>query len=471
MPALQGEKKAALTVAVLSSFLTPFMISSVNVALPAIGDALHIHAVLLSWVATVYLLAAAATLLPLGRISDIYGRRRIFIAGVALFTIASVLSAASGTIAVLLLCRALQGVGSAMIFATNLAIVAAVFPPAERGKALGITVAGVYAGLSFGPPAGGYLTDMLSWRWLFLAPAPLGVWVILLAFFRLGPHRDAASGEGFDRFGSFVYAAAVTALLVGISEAPGPVGIGLLAAGAAAMVVFVRRQRKVEHPMFEVDLFSRNRVFSFSSMAALVHYGATFAIPFLLSLYLQYIQGLNSRMAGWVLIAQPVMMALVSPVAGRLSDRIEPSRIASFGMAMTGVALLLLSGVAAATSTTFILAVLVLHGTGFALFSSPNMNAIMGSVPARQYGIASGTVGTMRLFGQTMSMGIATMIFALRIGSVPVTPSVHPAFIESLRIDFIVFAVLCAVGIYLSLSRGSLHHQRKEDAHEQLPRT
>ncbi len=453
----RAQKKAALTIAVLSSFLTPFMISSVNVALPAIGDALGADAVMLSWVATSYLLAAAAALVPLGKISDIHGRKKIFILGIGLFTGAALLSAGAGSVWSLIVYRIFQGVGSAMIFATSIAIVTSVFAPRERGWALGITVTAVYTGLSCGPLFGGLLTDWLTWRSLFLFPLPLGVIVILLAVFQLKGEWTDAAGERFDWIGAAVYVAAVLMLLIGASRLPGAAGFGLMGGGAAAFSGFVLWENRMQQPVFEVHLFSGNRVFAFSSLAALLHYSATFAVTFLLSLYLQYILGIAAKIAGLILMAQPVMMALFSPLAGRLSDRFEPRIIASIGMAMTAVGLLLLAGIGKDTSTGFVVAVLLFHGTGFAFFSSPNMNAIMGSVEKRYYGIASGVVGTMRLLGQTFSMGIAAMIFSLLIGRVQITPAVHTEFIQSVNVAFLVFSLLCVAGIFLSLSRGRLH--------------
>jgi predicted MFS family arabinose efflux permease len=183
--------------------------------------------------------------------------------------------------------------------------------------------------------------------------------------------------------------------------------------GVVALVVFVKWERKIKSPVFEVKLFIENRTFAFSCLAALINYSATFAVTFLLSLYLQYIKGLTPQAAGIVLMAQPIIMAVFSPLSGKLSDRIEPRVIASLGMALTMLGLILLAFVGNNTVLIFIIISLMILGFGFALFSSPNMNAIMGSVDQRYYGIASGSVGSMRLLGQMLSMGIATLIFAL----------------------------------------------------------
>jgi MFS family permease len=232
--------------------------------------------------------------------------------------------------------------------------------------------------------------------------------------------------------------------------------IALLIVGVVALVVFVKWERKIKSPVFEVKLFIENRTFAFSCLAALINYSATFAVTFLLSLYLQYIKGLTPQAAGIVLMAQPIIMAVFSPLSGKLSDRIEPRVIASLGMALTMLGLILLAFVGNNTVLIFIIISLMILGFGFALFSSPNMNAIMGSVDQRYYGIASGSVGSMRLLGQMLSMGIATLIFALFIGRAQITPEYYPALIKSVRVALIVFAGLCGVGIYFSLYRGRL---------------
>ena len=229
--------------------------------------------------------------------------------------------------------------------------------------------------------------------------------------------------------------------------------------GIAAIGVFAWWETRVAQPVFEVRLFTRNRVFAFSCLAALIHYSATFGVTFLISLFLQYIKGFAPQDAGLIMIAQPVMMTLFSPFAGKLSDRIEPRVIASLGMGITSAGLLLLSTVSAGTSAGFIIACLMTLGFGFALFSSPNMNAIMSSVEKKYYGIASGSVGTMRLLGQILSMAIATLMFALFIGRTQITPAQYPAFIQSVRTALLIFAGLCICGVYFSLSRGSLREK------------
>lgn len=449
-------RRATLIAATLASFLTPFMGSATNVALPAIGREFTMDAVLLSWVATTYLLAAAVFLVPIGRFADIHGRKRIFVLGAAVFTAASLMAGLSISAEMLLIARVFQGIGSAMIFGTGVAILTSVFPPSERGRVLGINVAAVYIGLSMGPFIGGFLTQNLGWRSVFFAVVPVGLAAITFVTWKVKAEWAEAHGEPFDLPGTILYALSLMALMYGFSLLPEMAGAGLILVGAIGLVAFAILEVRARYPVLNVELFAHNRTFAFSNLAALINYSATSAVAFLLSLYLQYIQALSPQQAGLVLVAQPIVQATFSPVAGKLSDRVEPRIVASLGMGLTAIGLFLLVFLSPTTPLWAIVACLVLLGFGFALFSSPNMNAIMGSVERQYYGVASGTLGTMRLVGQTLSMGIATLLFGLYIGRVEITPSYYALFLASAKTAFAVFAALCTIGIFASLARGKL---------------
>lgn len=449
-------KGTALLVATLASFLMPFMGSSINIALPSIGKDFAMNAVLLSWVATAYLLAAAVFLVPFGRLADIHGRKKVFAAGIVVYTLGSLLCGLSTSSAMLLSWRVVQGVGSAMMFGTALAIITSVFPPDERGRALGINVAAVYVGLSLGPFLGGLLTQHLGWRSVFLANVPLGLIMISFVLWKLKGEWAEARGERFDFVGALSYGGAIVAIMYGFSILPAMWGIGIIAAGALGILAFVTWEMRVKSPVVNMSLFRRNTVFVMSNLAALINYSATFAVTFLLSLYLQYIKGFTPQYAGFILVAQPVVMAIFSPLAGRLSDRIEPRIVASAGMTLTTIGLLLFAFLGEGTTLAFIIPGLVVLGLGFGLFSSPNMNAVMSSVERRFYGVAAGTVSTMRLIGQMFSMGLAMLIFAVVIGRVEITPEYYSHFLSGVKIAFIVFAALCFVGIFASLARGKV---------------
>ena len=450
-------KRTALLVAVLSSFLTPFMVSSVNVALPALGREFGMTAVTLSWVPTSYLLAAAMFLVPFGRIADIHGRKKVFAWGISLYTAAAAVAAFAPSVPVLLSLRVLQGFGSAMFFGTGIAIVTSVYPPAERGRVLGITVSAVYVGLSLGPVLGGFLTQQFGWRSIFLANVPAGLAALYFLARHLPGEWAEAKGERFDLGGAVIYAISLVAVMYGLTLLPAATGVLLILFGLLWIGVFILWELRAASPLLDMRLFTTNLTFSMSNVAALINYSATFAVTFLLSLYLQYIKGFTPQHAGMVLIAQPVVMAAFSPLAGRLSDRIEPRVVASLGMGFTAAALALFSLLDARTPLWFIIAVLLLLGFGFALFSSPNTNAVMSSIDRRSYGVGSAMLGTMRLTGQMLSMGLVMAIFALHIGRTRIAPEQYPLFLESARTAFLLSAVLCSAGIFASLTRGKVH--------------
>ncbi len=450
------QEKSALLVATLTSFTGPFVISSVNVALPAIQREFNADAVQLSWTATALLLAVAVTLVPAGRIADIHGRKKIFTLGLIIYTLTSFLAGFSNSVQMLIFFRVFQGVGSAMFLATGMAIITSIFPPQKRGRAIGIYVSAVYIGLSMGPFVGGIMTQNIGWRSLFFIVVPFGLLSIWVTLKNLKDEWADAQGEPLDVVGSILYGIAILAIVYGSSLLPRITATYLMAAGVLCMVAFVWQELRVPYPAVEVRLFTQNKLFTFSSLAAMIHYAATFAITFLISLYLQYLKGLTPQAAGMIIVAQPVMMAVFSPLAGKLSDRIEPRKIASFGMALTALGLFLFTWINNETSLVYIAATLIILGFGFAMFSSPNMNAIMGAVEKRYLGIASGAVATMRLIGQMASMAIVMVIFTVVIGHVEIAPENYDQFLHCAKLAFGIFTIMCIVGIAFSLFRGQL---------------
>ncbi|MBF4474335.1 MFS transporter [Methanobacterium formicicum] len=446
-------KIAALLAATIASFFTPFMGSSVNIALPSIGLEFGADAILLNWVTNGFLLAAAIFAVPFGRVADIHGMKRIFTYGLAIFTLASLFCALSPSAYFLIASRILQGIGTAMIFVTGLAIITSVYPPQHRGKAIGINVAAVYVGLSFGPVLGGLMTQYLGWRSLFLLMVPFGLLVIGIVCWKLHDEWAASKGEKFDYWGSILYSLMLFLVMYGFSSLPQIDGWAMLILGVVGFLAFIRWELRAKSPVFNVRLF-KNTAFTFSSLAALINYSATFAVTLLLSYYLQYIKGLEPQTAGIILVAQPIIMAITAPIAGRMSDRIEARLIATAGMATVTIALFTMTFIDSTTPITNIILGLAVLGLGFGLFSSPNTNVIMGSVQRKFYGVASATVSTMRLIGQTLSIGIATLVFSLLIGRVQITPDQFPALMESIQLCFVVFTALCFIGVFVSWWRG-----------------
>jgi len=450
-------KGVVVLIATMSSFITPFNFASVNIALPSIGRELQLDAVSLGWVATAYMLAGAAFLVPLGRLADIRGRKRIFLIGMIIDAVASALCAVSPSGVWLIVFRAVQGLGGAMIFGTGVAILTSVFPARERGRALGLNVAAVYTGLSVGPLIGGFFTDRLGWGSIFYVNAFLALIVVVTVIWKLKGEWAGARGEKFDLVGSVIYCLTLVAIIYGFSELPDLIGAWLVLAGLAGAAAFVMWEVRQKCPVLDISIFRENRVFRYSNLAALINYSATASTAFLLSLYLQYIKGFSPEYAGLILVAQPVVMVICSPFAGSLSDRIEPRLVASAGMALTAAGLVMLVFLDGNSGLVFVLAILVVLGVGFGFFSSPNTNAVMSSVERNYYGVAAGMLGTMRLTGQMFSLAVALLLFALYIGRVQITPEYYSSFLTSMRTAFIISAALCGAGVFASIARGKTH--------------
>jgi EmrB/QacA subfamily drug resistance transporter len=446
-------KNSILLVATFAAFLTPFLGSAVNLALPSIGKDLNANAISLGWVISSFILSSAIFLLPFGRLADITGRKKIFSLGILLFTISTFLIIFSRNITTLIVLRIFQGLSSAMIFGTSLAIITSVFQPGERGRAMGINITATYLGLSCGPVIGGFLTQYFGWRSIFAFLVPFGIVSLILINRKIKIEWAEAAGEKFDWRGSVIYGLALSSFMYGFSRLPSSLGWICLVTGMFMASLFLFIEKKIPNPVFDIRLILMNRVFAFSSIAALINYSATSATGFFISLYLQYLKGLDARTAGLIMISQPIAMTLLSPVAGKLSDKKNPGIIASTGMGLTAAGLVLLCFIEATTPNYLIVLLLILMGVGFGLFSSPNSNAIMSSVEKRHLGVASGVVGTMRMVGQMMSMGIALMLISLYIGNQTIKPSTYPGLISATRSGFLIFSALSIFGIFASLAR------------------
>jgi MFS family permease len=337
------------------------------------------------------------------------------------------------------------------------AILSSVFPAQDRGRVLGLNSAAVYLGLSIGPLLGGLLTKTpyLEWRSIFIFNTLIDLVLIITILSTLKGEWAESRGEKFDFIGSFMYGLPLIALMLGFSELSdwSFVAIILIVIGIIGLGLFVVWELRLEHPVLDIKLFKSNRVFAFSNLATLINYSATFVVSLLISLYMQYIKGFSPFSAGLFLIAQPVMMVICSPISGRLSDRVNPGILASIGMIFTTIGIIMLAFLGNNTPLFYILLSLIILGCGYGFFTSPNTNAVMGSVNRKSYGVAASMLSTMRLVGQAFSLGIATLVFALVIGEVQITKPYYPAFLNSVHVIFTISAILCVFGIFASTVR------------------
>ncbi|MDQ7097122.1 MFS transporter [Desulfosporosinus sp. PR] len=445
-----------MVIVMVTSFITPFMGNAINLGIPQIGLEYNVDQSWLNWVVNSYLLATAAFLLPFGRWADIVGRKKVFIIGMFLFALTSLGCGLAFSFPFFIIFRVLQGIASAMIFGTSMAILTSVVPAKERGKAMGLSAAATYIGLSLGPVLGGIICSTVSWRGIFYFNLIVALVALGLTLAKLSGEWTGADNERFDTKGSVLWILGILLCLYGLSDlSEGLSYIVAFILGLLLLIAFVIYENKISYPLLPMRMFMSNRPFTFSNLAALINYSATFALVYLMSLYLQNVLQIDISLSGFILLSQPIIMAALSPLAGRLSDKISSQILASLGMGITTLGLFFFIFLNANTPIVLIVINLAFIGLGFALFSSPNTNAVMSSVERTLYGVASSTLGTMRLLGQTLSMTIVALITSLDMKDLTLTsPGYIASFLKSSQASFIVFTVLCLIGTFASLARG-----------------
>jgi MFS family permease len=444
---------AALVVSMISAVVNSLMNASLNVALPSIGREFSLGAVSLGWVATAMLLSASIFIVPFGRLADIYGRKLMMMLGSAIYFIASFSGALSTSGPMLIAVRVAQGIGGAMTFGTGVALLTSIYPPEKKGWAIGWNVSAVYFGLATGPFIGGFMTAAWGWRSLFWLNGALGLLSVILLLLLLKGEWADAKGEKLDVAGSAILGGSIFSIIFGLMRVPSKESLLLIPAGVVLLYLFIKFEEKHEAPVVNVSLFENNPAYTFSNLSTLINYSAASSVAFLISLYLQYIKGFDPRTAGIILMAQPLVMVIFAPWAGRLSDRVEPARVASFGMALTAIGLLLFVFLEISTPVRYVISSLLIIGGGYALFSSPNTNAVMSAVDRKYYGTASSIVATMRQMGQMTGMAIGTMMISIFAGRSAITPESHAGLITAIKWAFIISTLLCALGVFASLVR------------------
>ena len=454
------KRYVVLVISTATSFIMPFLVAAINVAIPTIKREFALEAWVMAWVGTIYFLSIAMVQVPFGRLADIYGRKKLFIVGLVVTILASFLGSIADSVPMLFVALALMGAGSGIMFNNSISILTSVFPAEMRGRVLGISTAGTYAGLSIGPYIGGLLTKAFGWQSIFILAGIMSVVLLALVFYALKGEWREARGEKFDIIGSVTYAISIAMFIYGFSSLPAVRGVVFFVIGVIGLVIFGRWESRTISPIFDLGLFRKNKVFFFSNLAVFISYTATFAISFLLSIYLQEIKGLTPDTAGLMLIIASIMMVVMTPISGRISDKIEPRLVASVGMALNCVALCLLIFVNDATALYYIMIALAINGLGIGIFASPNTNAIMGAVEKKSLGVAAGTLGTMRTAGMMVSMGIMMIIFSLYIGQAEITPEYYPQFLSSVRTGFIIFTAFSIFGLFCQLTARSADRKR-----------
>ena len=457
-----GSPAMVLITVCIAQFMAPFMLTAVGVALPTLGRDLGATAMQLGLIEQLYVVSLAMGMLAFGRYGDIIGQRRVLLPGLAIFTALTCSLGFTQSVHMVMLQRFFQGLGACMVLSGSLALVAAAYPPELRGRKIGIVSACTYAGLSLGPVIGGYVTGHFGWRYVFLMPVPIGLAATAMCLFGMREGPKNAFGERMDWRGGIFYAVSVAFLMLGAAHAKElPLGPAMIGVGVLGLAVFLRLQARTKSALLDVNLLTRNRFFTLSCLAALGNYAATFGITFMMSLYLQYAKGLPPRLAGLVLLSQPVLQVVASPVAGRLTERFAAASLATVGMLVSSAGLLATAVTIGMDTPLWLLVTeLAVIGAGFGIFITPNSTAIMGSVQKRQFGLASGMIAAMRTLGMAVSMTSVTLIFSLLMGSATIGPATLPVFLICMRVGLAAFAVFSCLGVILSFWRGKKQSQQ-----------
>lgn len=452
----KDEKLAMITlvIAIITSFAGTFSASAINIAIPQISAEFGSNAELTGWVLTGFLVGAVIFSVPFGRLADLTGRKRIYALGVVIFAVTSLACAITDSIWIIIAIRILQGAGAAMYLSTNIAVMVDAQPPQKKGGALGIVVATSYIGLSVGPTLGGVLVTIFGWKSIFITMLVISGSALIPLLAKLPNDSKRIEGGSFDVQGSLLYIVAITPIFCGLSLwASHNWAIALIPAGFLIGVFFVKHELKRDNPVLDIRLLAKNRNYTFSNLAALLNYAFSAGLTYYLSIHLQVVMGLNPMVSGIIMVGQPLCQAAVSPYAGRLSDRVSPFKVATVGMAICAASLLGFCFISASSPLAYVIVLLILIGVGFGVFSSPNSNAIMSCVGPEDYGSATAFQGTMRNMGQTASLAIATSILALHIGDTTLVNAPVSALVLSMRTGFIIFTILCVLGVFFSMQR------------------
>ncbi|MBM7856184.1 EmrB/QacA subfamily drug resistance transporter [Desulfohalotomaculum tongense] len=458
-------KWKALTAIAIGTFMAPLDGSIVNITLPYISSAFGTDMATVEWVVMSYLLIISSLLLTYGRLGDMLGYKTVYITGFVIFTLGSVLCAMSPSIRALIGFRVVQALGAGMMMAIGPALVTSIFPPQERGKALGIIGSTVASALAFGPVLGGLLVDFFGWRSVFLINLPIGVYAVYRAAAVLKPTgRD--KNQRFDIPGAITLFSALMTFLLAASHGQqwgwgSPVIIGLLSSSILLLALFIWIELRVPSPMMDLSLF-KIRLFTTANISLLISFLSHFSIVFLFPFYLKEVRSVEPSITGILMAASPMVILFAAPLSGALSDRIGSRLLSSLGLGIVAVAMLLMSSVGINTSFGQISLYLALLGLGIGLFQSPNNSAIMGSVPRHRLGIASGTLASMRNIGMVMGTATAGAIFTTRLpihyshfkASGCSTGSLYSlAFVTAMHDVFFTGAVLALIGMFISMLR------------------
>ena len=438
----------ALLASCLGVFYGSYSANVASVALPKMALAFGLNNILQNWVSLSFILTMAVFTVPLGKICGKYGVKKTFIYSCILFLVGTIGTALSNSAILLFAFRILSGIGAAGLSVDTPLIIAEVVSPENRGKAFGINLACVYLGIALAPFLGGFLIYDFGWQSIFWVMVPfvlLNIIVLLLI------PNDWYEGVNdiFDWKGSIVFAMGIIMFIYGFSNITSPIGLILAIIGVVLLILFIKTELKVPDPILKMSLYKNKRFLS-SNLASLLSYVATFAVTTILSYYLQYIMGWNTLQTGLLVAISPVLMAVLSPLAGYLSDKVDPQKLTTLGMGLVTIGLFILIFLNKNIPVPVLVLSLCFQGIGYGIFASPNNNTIMSSVPAEDTPMASSSLATMCVMGETISMTVFTVICAIIMGDVVIAVANFPELIFSIKITFIIVTIISILAAYAS---------------------
>ena len=434
----------------ITSFFAVFLSNGIIIGVPAIAQEFAMNNVIQNWVPTIFFLVVAVFTVPAGQISGKFGVKKSLLAGVIVYLIASIGACLSISTETFLIFRILQGAGVAFLNVSAMAMVVQAVKPQNRGKALGFTVTGVYLATSLSPVICGFLVHNLGWRSMFYFVIPFLVLCIILMIFKIPQEWKTYEKDKIDKVGSMIYGIGILAFIYGFTTLTTQTGLIITVLGIVLLIIFGAYELRQKSPVFNMNLF-RNAKFTSSNIAALCSYIAVMVVTTILNYHFQYVRGWDAQMSGMILIITPILMAIMAPNAGKLSDKVHPQKLAALGMGIATVALLILTFLNGNTPLYLVVIAMILQGIGMGLFSSPNMNAIMSSVPPKDAPTASASQATMRTIGQTMSLGLLTLVFAWVMGNLELAPQYASMIVQSSQIICGICTVACVLAIFASL--------------------
>ena len=437
-------------VSFITSFFAVFLSAGIVLGVPSIASEFGMNNIVQNWIITIALLVVAVFTLPAGQISGKFGVKKSLVAGVLIFLLASIGACLSFSTESFLFFRVMQGIGGAFSNVASMAMVVQAIKPQNRGKALGFTVTGVYLAGSLSPVICGFLVYNLGWRSMFYFVVPFFVVCIALMIWKIPGDWKTYENDKIDSIGYLIYGIGILLFIYGFTCLMNMTGQICAIIGFIMLIVFGYYETRVNTPAFNMNLF-KNMKFTSSNIAALCSYLAIAAITTILNYHFQYVRGWNAQMSGLILIITPIIMAVMAPNAGKLSDRIHPQKLAAIGMSIATVTLVILIFLDANTPIYLIVIAMVLQGIGMGLFTSPNTNAIMSSVPPKETPNASAAQSAMRTIGQTMSLGLLTLIFAWVMGSLKLSSQYAGMIVQASQLICLICTIICIIAIFASL--------------------